>query len=142
MSEASHPTKKRLRGLGIAVTLLFIAAVITVALRNLPKGIDMDLTKIGAGKPALVFVYDSNLSVSGAQTEAINQMRDGFDEAVNFLVADVGRPQAQDWLRQHQARAAELFFFDGEGVLRHRQSALLSADELTDALRARLNIQK
>lgn len=130
----SEQNKKHFRGWGILVAAVFLAGMVALALVNLPKGIDMDLDKIGTGTPALVFVYDSNLSVSGMQTEAINRIRGGF-EHVHFLVADIGRPQAQDWLQQHQARPAELFFFDAQGALRLRQHAPLSADELGAAMR-------
>lgn len=142
MSEQNRPDKKRFRSLGIIVTVVFIAAMASLALLNLPKGIDMDLDKIGTGKPAVVFVYDSNLSVSGMQTEAMNKLRDDYDEKLNFLVADVGRPQARDWLQRNQARAAELFFFDAQGSIQQRQSAPLSAEELAAIIHSKLNIHQ
>lgn len=133
----SEQNKKHFRGWGILVAAVFIAGMVALALLNLPKGIDMDLDKIGGGMPALVFVYDSNLSVSGMQTEAINLIRGDFEQ-VHFLVADIGRPQAQAWLQQHQANPAELFFFDARGAVRHRQHAPLTAEELAAAIRTYL----
>ena len=36
---------------------LFIVGMVALAVLNLPRSFDADLSKIGAGKPALVFVY-------------------------------------------------------------------------------------
>jgi hypothetical protein len=133
----SEDNKKPFRGWGILIAAIFIAGMVAVALLNLPKGIDMDLDKIGDGKPALVFVYDANLSVSGMQTETINRIRSDFEQ-VHFLVADIGRPQAQAWLQLHQARPAELFFIDAQGTVRQRQHAPLTAEDLAAAIRTYL----
>src|SRR5690606_34708397 len=114
------------------VVAAFIAGMVALAVLNLPRGFDMDLNKIGAGKPAIVFVYDNNLSVSGAQTAEMDKIRDRFEDQLHFLVADTGRPQAHQWMSQYQARPADLFFLDAQGEVRHRQPALLTADQLAD----------
>jgi hypothetical protein len=43
---------------------LFIVGMVALAVLNLPRSFDADLSKVGAGKPALVFVYDPSLVVS------------------------------------------------------------------------------
>lgn len=133
-------TTTKSRWWAFLVVAVFIAGMVIVGVKNLPRGFDMDLDKIGTGKSAIVFVYDNNLSVSGLQTAEMDKIRDRFDDRVHFLVADTGRPQAYQWMAHHQARAADLFFFDAQGELRHRQSALLAADELVDAIGAVLQI--
>jgi hypothetical protein len=137
----SEDNKKPFRGWGILIAAVFIAGMVAVALLNLPKGIDMDLDKIGDGKPSVVFVYDANLSVSGMQTEIINRVRGDFEQ-VHFLVADIGRPQAQAWLQLHLARPAELFFIDAQGNVRQRQHAPLTAEELAAAIRSYLGVSQ
>jgi hypothetical protein len=101
----------------------------------------MDLAKIGKGKPAVVFVYDNNLAISGMQTGEMNSIRDEFGDRILFLVADVGRPMAGEWMRQHQARAPDLLFFDAHGNLQHRQPAPLVAKELIDTIRIALDAE-
>lgn len=135
-----QPTSAKSRWVIFGVVALFIAGMVTLGVFNLPRGFDMDLNKIGAGTPTVVFVYDNNLSVSGVQSEEMDKIRDRFEGHLQFLVADTGRPQAQRWMSQYQARAAELFFFDAQGGLQHRQSALLAAEELADTIRAKLQI--
>lgn len=109
----------------------FVAGMVVLVVLNLPRGLDMDLDKIGDGKPAIVFVYDNNLSISNAQAGELDKIRDFFEDRLHLLVADTGRPQAYQWIAHHQARPADLFFFDAQGQLRHRQPAPLTADELT-----------
>lgn len=134
MSNDKQTMGKGARWLVFIAVAVFLAGMVTLAVVNLPRGFDMDLDKVGTGKPAVVFVYDNNLSVSGVQTGEMDKIRDRYAERLNFLVADVGRPQAQQWISQHQARAAELFFFDARGELRHRQSALLNGEELAETI--------
>lgn len=131
-----QPNSAKSRWLVFGVVAVFLAGMVTLVVLNLPRGFDMDLNKIGDGTPAVVFVYDNNLSVSGVQTEEMDKIRDRFEGRLHFLVADTGRPQAQQWMSQYQARAADLFFFDAQGELRHRQSALLAAEELAETIRS------
>lgn len=138
---APQPTSAKSRWVVFGIVTLFIAGMVTLVVLNLPRGFDMDLTKIGTGTPAVVFVYDNNLSVSGVQSEEMDKIRDRFEGRLNFLVADTGRPQAQQWMSQYQARAADLFFFDGDGELRHRQAALLEAEELADTIQSVLKLR-
>lgn len=137
---SQQQTTGKSRWLVFTAIAVFLAAMVVLVVVNLPRGFDMDLNKIGAGKPAVVFVYDNNLSVSGTQAGEMDKIRDRFENHVHFLVADTGRPQAQQWMSQHQARAADLFFFDAEGGLRHRQPALLVAEELADTIQVELGI--
>jgi len=141
MSKQKQSEKSRFRGLGWIAAGIFIASIVALAVVNLPKGFDMDLAKIGNGKPAVVFVYDSNLAISGMQTGEMNSIRDKFDDRVLFLIADVGRPMASEWMRQNQARAPDLLFFDAEGNLQHRQPAPLLAGELIDTIQMALGAE-
>ena len=94
----------------------------------------MSLEQIGSGKPALVFVYDPNLSVSIKQSEEINKTRDQFGQRVLFLVAKVGTPQGDQLIVKQSARSAELMLFDSSGTLVRRALALKKASELTSMI--------
>lgn len=86
--------------------------------------------KIGKGKPALVFVYDPNLSVSINQSKQMNIARDSLGDQVVFLVAKIGTPEGDEFISDYQASVAELLLFDSSGRLIKRQLALKDANEL------------
>lgn len=117
------------------IIVLIVGGLVLLAMLSVPPGIDMNLDGIGKGKPALVFVYDPNLSVSGSQVSEMNRIRDHHSDAVLFLVADIGVPDAQALVRQYQADTASLLVFDADGALIARARGLLEADELSELLR-------
>ena len=107
-------------------SILFVIALIGLAISLMPKPIDMDLSKIGNGHKTLVFVYDLNLAVSNEQAEEINKARPLLAPNTNLLVAKVGDPNSRAFIDHFKADSAELFFFDEEGQLLHRMRALAS----------------
>ena len=111
-------------------TAVFIAAMLALTAWALPRGFDADLGKIGAGKPALVFVYDPNLLVSNQQTREMDKTREQLGDELHFLVADVGRPDTQQFMRQHQAAPTQILLFAADGSLMARTRSLLAAGEL------------
>ena len=111
-------------------TALFIVGMMALAVLNLPRSFDADLSKIGAGKPVLVFVYDPNLVVSNQQTREMDKAREVLEEALHFLVADVGRPDAQQFMRQHQAARTQLLLFAADGNLLTRTESVMTAEQL------------
>lgn len=129
-----HSAKLWTRG----IIALLIGGLILLAVLSVPPGIDMNLDGIGKGKPALVFVYDPNLSVSGSQVDEMNQIRDQYSDAVLFLVADIGIPDARALVQQYQADAASLLVFAADGALLAHARGLLEADELSHLLRESL----
>jgi len=104
--------------------------MLALAVLNLPKGFDTNLSKIVAGKPALVFVYDSNLLISNQQAREMNKAREILAEKLHFLIADTGRPDAQLFMQQHQAARAQLLLFAADGSLLNKTQALVTAEEL------------
>jgi hypothetical protein len=111
-------------------TALFLAGVATLGVMILPKGFDTDLSRIGAGKPALVFVYDPNLVVSNQQTREMDKAREALGAELHFLVVDIGRPASQAFMQQHQAKATQLLLFAGDGKTLDRGQAMMSAEQL------------
>jgi len=126
----STPSKTGIR----LVTVLFIVAVLAMVVATLPRGFDTDLGKIGAGKPALVFVYDPNLMVSNQQTREMDALRDRLGDAVHLLVADVGRPEAQPFMQRYQADRTQVLLFAPDGRLAARMQALVTEAELERAI--------
>lgn len=132
MQESTEPAGGLNRWWKRGATAAFIAAMVAFAALNLPKGFDTDLSKIGAGKPVLVFVYDPNLVVSNQQSREMGQAREALAQELHFLVADVGRPQAQQFMQQHQATPTQLLLFAADGTLLKRNRALMTAEQLLE----------
>jgi hypothetical protein len=85
---------------------------------------------VGAGKPALVFVYDPNLVVSNQQTREMDALRDSLGDALHFLIADVGRPDAQQFMQRHQATRTQLLLFAPDGRLVARMQGPATSEQL------------
>jgi hypothetical protein len=119
----------------IAITALLVA-LLGIVVMSLPRGFDTDLSKIGAGKPAMVFVYDPNLIVSNQQTRELDAAREILGDALHFLIADVGRPEGQQFMREHQASATQLLLFAPDGSVLSRMQGLVSSDQLIESFAA------
>ncbi len=96
----------------------------------MPKGFKMTHEQIGAGKPAIVFVYDPNLAVSISQPEQMNIARDQLGDSVNFLIAKIATPEGDKLIADYSAKPAELLLFDASGKLTKRQFALKKSQDL------------
>ncbi len=114
--------------------ILSVIAFVIVFLSHMPKPIDMNLEKIGNGQKAVVFVYDPNLAISYQQATEINKARKILGEQAIFLIAKTGDPKGEGFKKRYHARSPDLLFFNREGELIDRQTALLSAEELTGKL--------
>ena len=134
MSKPKAKSTRRMPWVSIGV-ITSIVIIIGLLLTMMPKGFKATHEQIGTGKPALVFVYDPNLTVSGSQTEQMNEARDYLSDQVFFLVAQVGSPEGDQLIAKHRARPAELLLFDPSGSLIKRQYALKSASELIQWVR-------
>lgn len=134
MPAHSPDTPPRSRtGMRIA-TAVFLAGLLALVVIALPKGFDTDLAKIGDGTPALVFVYDPNLVVSNRQTREMDAVRETLGATMHFLIADIGRPEAQRFMQQYQAEPTQLLLFAPDGRLLGRMQGLASAKELLTAI--------
>ncbi len=111
-------------------TTLFLAGVVALGVTILPRGFDTDLSQIGKGKAALVFVYDPNLVVSNQQTREMDKAREILGNELRFLVADIGRPATQQFIDQHRAKSTQLLLFAADGQVLGRLQALMTAEQL------------
>ncbi len=136
MQEPTQGAVRRNRAWRRIALTVFLVALLGLAVMSLPRGFDTDLSKIGAGKPAVVFVYDPNLVVSNQQTRELDAVRESLGDALHFLIADVGRPEAQQLMRQHQARPTQLLLFAPDGSVLGRMQGLVTSEQLLKSIAA------
>ncbi|WP_371192935.1 hypothetical protein [Glaciecola sp. SC05] len=109
----------------------FIAIFVAAFIWSLPAPLDNDLNQIGNGKKSVVFIYDLNLVVSNQQTIEMNNAKAELGDTVNYLVSRTGYPATDNFIKNYEAKSAELLFFDEDGKMFKRRFALVSAAELT-----------
>lgn len=136
MQDPTQGTERRSKAWQRIAITAFLVAMLGLVLMNLPRGFDTDLRKIGAGKPAVVFVYDPNLLVSNQQTRELDAARESLGDALHFLIADVGRPEGQQFMREHQASSTQLLLFAPDGQVLSRMQGLVSSDQLIESFAA------
>lgn len=136
MEALTRDTQRRHKTWTRVATAAVLAALLGLAVLALPKGFGTDLSKIGAGKLALVFVYDPNLVVSNRQTGEMDKVREILGDKLNVLIADVGRPEAQQFMQRHQADRTELLLFAPDGRLVGRMQALITSEQLLKSIEA------
>ncbi len=101
----------------------------------LPRGAyPTDLSRVGAGRTALVLADDANYVGSATVMELMNGIRGDYAERVDFLVAHLSMEDAQAFAARHAARDGTVLLFAADG----RRVGLVhmpqSADELRSAL--------
>jgi len=121
----------------LLVTLLIIGAVGSLIWSQLPRGAyPTDLSRVGAGQPALVLAYDMNFASGMAVMELMNAIRADYAGEVDFLVAHLGMPDGQAFASRHGAGDGTVLLFsaDGQRIQSLRQPQ--TVDELRQALDA------
>lgn len=129
MDKHNSNTSRRMPWVVIGV-ITSIVILLGLLLMVMPKGFKTTHEQIGSGKPAVVFVYDPNLTLSNSQTEQMNEARTHLGDQVFFLLARVGTPEGDHLIAKHRAGSAELLLFDPAGSLTKRQFAVKGANEL------------
>lgn len=125
--------------LKVTITFFLIGLAVAAMFAFTPKGFDLDLSKVGQGKPALVFVYDSNLTASQEQAKSLNQARDNTEGNVIFLVAKIGRPDAQAFVNKYNLRSIDFALLDANGKLIHTAPGLLTEQQIKAMIQPVLN---
>jgi hypothetical protein len=115
--------------------LLIAIAVGGLIFSQLPRGaFPTDLSRIGAGRPALVLAHDSNYAGGTAVMELLNGIRGDYADRVEFLVAHLGIADAREFASRHDADDGTVLLFTADGrrvKVLHRPE---NADELRQAL--------
>ena len=117
------------------ITMLIMAAVGSLIWSQLPRGAyPTDLSRVGAGKPALVLAHDANFAAGMAVMELMNVIRDDYAGEVEFLVAHLGMQDGQIFASRHAAGDGSVLLFSAKGEL----IDTLHQPQTTDALRQAL----
>ena len=123
-------------GISIAVALAILGGVFLLLAQH-GKPIGTDLSVIGTGKPTLVLAYE-NYSPAGAEAlDRLRSVRGDYEDRMQFVVADLGTPQGQQFARQYNLQTGVAVFLsqDGDAV----RITGIPADEA--ALRRQLDLK-
>lgn len=97
------------------ITFIFILVVIVVAVSLLPRGFSQDTSLVGTGVNVVVLVHDNNVIQSADTMVAMNEVRDEYDERVEFVVADIMTPDGRTFADRYNLQPTALVFFAGNG---------------------------
>jgi hypothetical protein len=111
------------------VFALLILAVATVAM-NLPRGFSDDLSRIGKGKPTVVFVRDKNAVESMGLINLLGDIRSQYAGRVEFLLTDYDTPEGRAFIATSHAAPITLVLFDAGG----KQVKILTAPQTAASL--------
>ena len=117
------------------ITLLIMAGVGSLIWSQLPRGAyPTDLSRVGAGKPALVLAHDANFAAGMAVMELMNVIRDDYAGEVEFLVAHLGIPEGQAFAGRYAAGDGSVLLFSATGALVGTLHQPQTVDALSQAL--------
>lgn len=102
---------------------------------QLPRGaFPTDLSRIGAGRPAVVLAHDSNYLGGTTVMELLNGIRGEYADRVEFLVAHLGIADAREFASRHGAGDGTVLLFTADGRRVKVLHSPASADEVRQAL--------
>ena len=101
----------------LLLTLLIFVAVGSLIWSQLPRGAyPTDLTRVGAGLPALVLAFDMNYTGGSEVMELMNDIRADYAGRIEFLVANLGMADGQAFADRHAAGDGTGLLFDAAGA--------------------------
>ena len=123
--------------------LVFFLAMGVFLWSQLPRGAyPTDLSRIGAGQPALVLAYDIN-SMGGMEAmRLLDSLRDEYGGRVAFLVADLGVPNGQALAQRHAAASGTVMTFAANGKHLLTLHYPMTTEMLREALDSALLLQR
>ncbi|MBC8209904.1 MAG: hypothetical protein H8E21_02460 [Gammaproteobacteria bacterium] len=103
--------KKRL------IYLFFFAALVALIVSQLPSvSYSTDLTRVGNGRPALVLAYDINSTGGMDVMKIMDALRDDYIDRVEFLIADLGTPQGNQFAKRHNSINGTVMLYSAKGT--------------------------
>ncbi|MBL7000981.1 MAG: hypothetical protein ISR73_14035 [Gammaproteobacteria bacterium] len=103
--------KKRL------IYLFFFAALVALIVSQLPSvSYSTDLTRVGNGRPALVLAYDINSTGGMDVMKIMDTLRDDYIDRVEFLIADLGTPQGNQFAKRHNSINGTVMLYSAKGT--------------------------
>ncbi len=83
---------------------------------QLPDGsYSTELSKIGAGRPAVVLTLDPNFVTGNEVMEMLNAIRPDYEARVSFKVAHLASPEARGFAIRHDAGDGTVLLFGADG---------------------------
>ncbi len=79
------------------------------------KDEEYDLSRIGNGRPVVVQVHDPTCVVCRQLQRTVDSLQEEFRADVDFLIADLSRPEGQAFANQQQVGSVTLVFFAQDG---------------------------
>lgn len=118
-----------------SIVLVLIGIFGALIWSQLPPGAyPTDLSRVGAGKPALVLAFDMNYSGGAAVMESMNAIRGDYAQRMDFLVAHLGIADGQAFAERYRAGDGTVLLFSGDGELVNRLHHPSGVEELRHAL--------
>jgi hypothetical protein len=100
----------------LLVAILLVAFAGVFMWSQLPSGAyPTDLSRIGAGRPALVLAVDSNYAGGMRVMEFMNAVRGDYADQIDFLVAPLGEADGQAFGLRHEAGDGSVLLFAADG---------------------------
>jgi hypothetical protein len=134
MSEVETQSSGSGRVIKWAVFAVLVLAVVIVAM-NLPRGFSDDLTRIGKGKPAVVFVRDKDAVESMGMINLLGDVRGQYAGRVEFLLTDYDTPEGRAFIASSHAAPITVVLFDAGG----KQLKILAAPLTAASLEKEIN---
>ena len=98
----------------IAIPLVFLG-FLALVWSAFPPSYKTDLSQIGNGKPAIVLTFNKEDVASMELMEGFNQIRDNYEEHIEFFIADLNTNHGDHFSRRHNAPSATAVYFAGDG---------------------------
>ncbi len=129
MTPPKNPLAPWKKGLIYFIVLGLSAVLIWTQLPQTPY--PTDLNRVGAGKPAVVLVYDVNTAGGMMVMELLAPIRDEYGDQVEFLVASLGLPEGRSFAQHYRISSGAVVFFSADAS----QNFTLRAPDSTEELR-------
>jgi len=140
MQPPSEAAKRAPRWRKPVIILLLFGVFGALVWSQLPPGAyPTDLSRVGAGKPALVLAFDMNYGGGAAVMESMNAIRGDYAQRMDFLVAHLGLAEGVAFAERYQAWDGTVLLFSKDGELVNRLHHPSGVEELRHALDAALS---
>ncbi|MBI3545369.1 MAG: hypothetical protein HY081_02055 [Gammaproteobacteria bacterium] len=120
--------------------LIFTLAIIGLFAWNLPRGYSSDLSQIGKGKNVVVQVHDHYLVASSQLMEQLQQLRDEYAGAIEFIIADMQIAEGKAFAKTYNVDAVSLLFFAPDGKHVRTVHGVQELDDVRRSLNVAFNL--
>lgn len=136
--EGGNPARRS--GMTKWIVIGFLLLITILAVMNLPRGYDDDLSILGKGTPAVVLIRDKNAVQSFELMEVLNGIRSKYTGKVNFLLTDADTPEGKAFISASNASRVSVVLVDDSGKAVNVLYAPQSAESMQQAIAGSLGI--